>query len=138
MGASVRARRHRWRVLFLAALPGALLVSTTAHASPPTDPTPATDAPAATAATAAPAGDLTVAQALTPDEQITGSKAPTSRLAETDPELLGRTDATPVRVMVKLDYDSIATYAGTIDGLAPTSPQLTGRPLTERSSAERS
>ena len=40
--------------------------------------------------------DLT-ATPLQPDERVTGGKSPTSRLAETDPALLGRTDATPVR-----------------------------------------
>ena len=48
----------------------------------------------------------------TPDEAIDGNKSLTSRIAETDPALLGRTDATPVEVLVKLDYDSVATYQG--------------------------
>ncbi len=37
MGASARACRHRWRALVIAALPCALLVTTTANAAPPTE-----------------------------------------------------------------------------------------------------
>lgn len=59
-----------------------------------------------------------------------GAKTPTSRIAESDPDLIARTDATPVPVVVKLDYDSIATYQGDRPGLAATSPGVTGRPLT--------
>jgi hypothetical protein len=40
-------------------------------------------------------------------------------------------------VLVKLDYDSVATYTGTVAGLAPTSPAVTGRDLTATSTAER-
>ena len=72
-----------------------------------------------------------------PDEVLTGSKSLSSRIAQTDPALLGRTDATPVQVMVKLDYDSVATYQGSVDGLAATSPSVTGDELTGRSQAER-
>jgi subtilisin family serine protease len=67
---------------------------------------------------------------------VAGDKAPSSRLAETDRALLGRADATPTRVMIKLDYDSVAAYGGDVKGLAATSPSVTGRPLS-RSGAER-
>jgi hypothetical protein len=67
---------------------------------------------------------------------VSGTKAPSSRLAETDPDLLGRADGSPLRVMIKLDYDSVAAYGGDVRGLAPTSPSVTGRPLA-RSGAER-
>ena len=80
-------------------------------------------------------GDLS-ASPLTPSERLTGHKAPSSRLAQTDPELLARTDATPVRVMIKLDYDAVAAYAGGIEGLAATSPSVTGTDLTGSSPAE--
>ncbi|MGH9209826.1 MAG: S8 family serine peptidase [Acidimicrobiales bacterium] len=63
-------------------------------------------------------------------------KAPSSMLAQTDPELLGRSDAAPVQVVVKLDYDSVATYQGTVEGLDATSPSVTGEPLTGESAAE--
>jgi len=82
-----------------------------------------------------PAGSLKAA-ALSPSERITSTKAPSSRLAKTDPDLLARTDATPVRVMIKLDYDAVATYAGGIDGLEATSPSVTGTDLTGSSPAE--
>ena len=76
------------------------------------------------------------AEPLTPTSTQTGLKAPMSQLAETDPELLGRTDPTPVEVIIKLDYDSVATYSGTVDGLDATSPSLTGAELTGESTAE--
>jgi hypothetical protein len=60
-----------------------------------------------------------------------GDKAPTSRLAESDPELVSRMDATRVSVLIKLDYDSAATYGGGVPGLAPTSPSVTGEALSE-------
>ncbi len=61
---------------------------------------------------------------------ITAAKGTSSTLAETDPELLARSDGQVVDVMIKLDYDAIAVYAGGRDGLAPTSPSVTGDPLT--------
>ncbi len=57
------------------------------------------------------------------------AKSRSGQLAQTDPELLGRTDATPMFVMIKLDYDPAASYTGTVTGLSATSPGLTGRPL---------
>src|SRR5688572_29432217 len=54
---------------------------------------------------------LTATQ-LTPTDRVSGHKAPTSALAETDSELLARDDAGPVNVVIKLDYDSVATYTG--------------------------
>ncbi len=68
--------------------------------------------------------------------RVEADKAPSSRLAETDPELLARDDAEPVAVMIKLDYDSIATYQGGIENLAATSPSATGTPLTGAAPAE--
>ena len=69
--------------------------------------------------------------------RIEGTKAPTSRLAQTDPGLLARDDRAQVPVLVKLDYDAVATYSGGVAGLAPTSPSATGRALTQES-AQRS
>ena len=60
-----------------------------------------------------------------------GVKSGTARLAQTDPSLLGRTDATPVNVMVKYDYDSTATYQGGVAGLEATSPKKTGKGLRQ-------
>lgn len=76
------------------------------------------------------------ATALTPSDRVDGHKSASSRLAASDPGLLARTDSTPVRVMIKLDYDAVASYAGGVDGLAATSPGVTGRRLTGRSNAE--
>jgi subtilisin family serine protease len=67
---------------------------------------------------------------VTTAERVTATKAPTSRLAQTDRALLGRQDATAINVVIKLDYDSIATYAGGLAGLPATSPAATGRPLS--------
>ncbi|WP_422771410.1 S8 family serine peptidase [Plantactinospora sp. WMMC1484] len=78
-----------------------------------------------------------IAEPLTQTTRFDVAKAPTSRLAQTDRTLLGRTDAATVPVLVKLDYDPVATYAGNISGLPATSPATTGRKLS-RSAAERS
>jgi len=66
---------------------------------------------------------------------IEGVKSRVGRIAQTDPELLGRTDSTPVNVMVKLDYDSVATYEGGIQGLSATSPNKTGKKLKQNKGA---
>ena len=42
-------------------------------------------------------------------------------------------DAVPV--VVKLDYDSLAAYTGDIEGLAATSPSVTGEPIDPDSAA---
>jgi len=73
-------------------------------------------------------GDLSGA-GLEPEAVVDGAK--TSALAQSDPDLLARTDAARVPVLVKLDYDSIATYTGGLDGLPATSPGTTGRALTD-------
>jgi len=80
----------------------------------------------------APRDDGLVATPLDVAGRTVGSKSATSRVAESDPDLIGRTDAAPVGVIVKFDYDSVATYAGGVDGLAATSPSVTGRALTDR------
>ena len=73
----------------------------------------------------------------TPSERVEADKAPSSRLAESDPELVARNDAQPVPVMIKLDFDSQATYQGGVEGFAATSPSATGRELSSNSTAER-
>ena len=72
---------------------------------------------------------------LSPDETITGGKSDGARLAQTDPSLLGRTDSTPVNVMIKYDYDATASYAGGVAGLAATSPSVTGKELKDNKGA---
>jgi len=73
---------------------------------------------------------LNLVDVLTPQERFTAPKAPTSRLAETDTSLLGRTDSEPIPVLVKLDHDSVATYTGEVPGYEATSPAVTGEALT--------
>lgn len=82
------------------------------------------------------AGRLRLASSLQPTSVESGSKSVTGRLAQSDAALLKRTDAKTVSVMVKLDYDATASYAGDIRGLAATSPRVTGKQLTGRSTAE--
>src|SRR3954468_13323815 len=65
------------------------------------------------------------ASALTPDSTFSASKSDSGQLAQTDPSLLNRSDATPVAVMIKYDYDATASYTGGVAGLAPTSPAVT-------------
>ena len=70
------------------------------------------------------------ATALEPDgAPITSAKSRSGAIAQTDPALLGRNDTTPVPVFIKLDYDAVASYAGGVEGLAPTSPEATGKSL---------
>jgi subtilisin family serine protease len=137
----VGCQRSRWQVAALLAVPGALLVASVGQAAPPpTEPPTGTapaDAAAAEVVVPGPGGMTEVPADLTGIDIYTGHKPATSRIAETDPALLGRTDATPISVVVKLDYDSIAAYDGTIDGLDATSPSVTGQELTGRSAAER-
>src|SRR5215211_9061430 len=66
------------------------------------------------------------------------AESPSSRLAQTDPSLLGKSGTAPVSVVVKLGYDATASYRGGVAGYAATSPSVTGRALTGKSAAERS
>jgi subtilisin family serine protease len=76
------------------------------------------------------------ATALEPDgAPIQGAKSLVGKIAQSDPALLGRSDSTPVNVMVKLDYDSVATYSGGVQGLAATSPKATGKKLKQNKAA---
>src|ERR1041385_2764549 len=63
------------------------------------------------------------------------SKTPSSGLAKTDPSLLGRTDSTPVHVMVKYNFAATASYGGGISGLPATSPRVTHKKLKQNASA---
>ena len=69
---------------------------------------------------------------LVPVSRVEGFKSASGQLAQTDESLLGLRSDAPVNVVVKLDYDSVAAYAGLIDGLPATSPSVTGEPLTMR------
>ncbi|HVE17442.1 MAG TPA: S8 family serine peptidase [Ilumatobacteraceae bacterium] len=92
--------------------------------------------PSAVDAGTTPASKFT-ATGLSPSSIEKAAKSASGRLATTDPSLLGRTDATPINVVVKLDYDATASYKGDIEGLEATSPIVTGRELTGKSGAER-
>ena len=74
---------------------------------------------------------------LTPVTRAVAAKTPVSRLARSDESLLARTDSAPVQVVVKLDYEPVATYAGTLPGLPATGPAHTGRPLAGTADEER-
>lgn len=82
------------------------------------------------------AGAFTPTGGLEQTGRVAVAKSATSRIAETDPALLGRSDATPIDVVVKLDHDPLATYSGTVDGLAATSPAVTGDALSLDAPAE--
>jgi len=82
------------------------------------------------------AANLSATQ-LTPDKRIDGAKSASGRLAQTDPALLKRNDSAPVLVMIKLDYDALASYTGGVKGLAATSPRATGKDLTGASGVEK-
>jgi subtilisin family serine protease len=93
-------------------------------------------------AATAPAGPLqAVAQEgftvtpLEPVSRVEGVKSAAGRLARSDESLLRLRSAAPVNVVVKLDYDAVASYTGQIEGLPATSPAVTGKPLNMRSDA---
>ena len=68
---------------------------------------------------------------------VQGAKSASSRLARTDRSLLGQRSSAPVHVVVKLDYDSLAAYAGQLKGLPATSPAVTHKGLSLKSDAAR-
>jgi hypothetical protein len=76
------------------------------------------------------------ATGLTPSGRIEGFKSASAALAKSDADLVKRTDSDRVDVLVKLDYDAVASYTGGIGDLAATSPKVTGKPLTGKSRAE--
>jgi len=61
--------------------------------------------------------------------RIQGTKSASGRIAQSDADLLSRTDRQMVRVIVKMDVDALASYSGGRDGMAATSPSVTGKPL---------
>ena len=74
------------------------------------------------------------ARAIKPGTTIHASKALSSRLAKTDRSLLHLSGTRTVPVIVKLDYDAVASYEGGM-GPAATSPQVTGRSLAQNAAA---
>ena len=69
------------------------------------------------------------------ESQIDVPKSATGKIAKSDPALLKRTDADVVNVMVKLDLDPVASYAGGVKGLKATSPAATKKPLKSNKAA---
>ena len=80
------------------------------------------------------AGPLSAAS-LAPESTYAAPKSMSGALAQTDPALLGRTDSTPVNVLIKYDFDATASYGGGVAGLAPTSPSVTGKKLKNNKNA---
>jgi len=68
-------------------------------------------------------------------ERVSVPKAATSRLAQSDPSVLEATGTEPTAVVVKLDYDALATYAGDLPGYEATSPSVTNAPFDRGSQA---
>lgn len=91
---------------------------------------------APTAASAASGDKAFTAKKLSADTRVSGAKSATGRIAQSDPQLLKRSDTTMVNVVIKLDYDALAAYKGGLKGLAATSPSVTKKALTGRSTAE--
>jgi subtilisin family serine protease len=118
--------RPRRRGLFgLAAVIGALLLV-------------AATMPVAMAAPEAANGRKLTARALSgTGARVQGAKSASGQLAETDRSLLGVASSAPVNVVVKLDYDSLAGYRGGVKGYAATSPSVTGRRLSLKSTGVR-
>lgn len=82
------------------------------------------------------ADDLDLADAQpVPTTTDESTKAPSSSLAQTPDELLRISSSEPVPVIIKYDYDAVASYEGGVDGLEATSPAVTGEKLSEPSPA---
>ncbi|MBO3745306.1 S8 family serine peptidase [Streptosporangiaceae bacterium NEAU-GS5] len=116
-----KPRLHRSLRLVAAIAASGLVVGAFPGGSAAADPTPSPSKPSLTA------------KPLTPDNQVFGAKSFTGKLAESDAALLRTQSATPVNVVVKLDYDSLAAYKGGLSGLPATSPSVTGKALDVKS-----
>ncbi|MEV0284515.1 S8 family serine peptidase [Kribbella sp. NPDC050820] len=94
---------------------------------------PALSASAADPSPTAPNGRPWTATPLTVASTVNGAKSPSGQLAKSDPNLVNSTSTKQVRVVVKLDYDSLASYRGGLKGLPGTSPSVTGKRLDTKS-----
>ena len=72
---------------------------------------------------------------LTPTSHITVGKSDSSRIARTDRSLLREHGRQLVPVVVKFDYDALAAYRGSIQGLPATSPSVTRSKLNATTGA---
>src|SRR3954468_5111466 len=64
-----------------------------------------------------------------------GSKSMSGYAAKTDRSLLGNRSSKLVNVMIKYDFDAIASYAGRIRGLKATSPRASGKKFSQNRTA---
>ncbi len=69
------------------------------------------------------------------DGRVTTGKSPSSALAQTPAGLTRIASPAPIPVMIKFDYDAVASYTGTVSGLDATSPSVTNRPVTANTAA---
>ncbi|MFZ2502130.1 MAG: S8 family serine peptidase [Nocardioides sp.] len=67
--------------------------------------------------------------------KISGDKAPTSALAETPAALRNITSSKKIPVMIKFDYDAVASYTGSLGAYAATSPSVTRKALDKNAAA---
>ncbi len=119
-----RSRRRRGRrALFAVAGSTALVAGLTFAAGP--------SGAAAASSPLQPKGGAKVASTVHAAKSISG------RLAQSDPAVLKLTGSKPTSVMVKLDYDALASYTGYLKGYAATSPQVTNHPLNPKSAASK-
>ncbi|MFV2144114.1 S8 family serine peptidase [Isoptericola sp. G70] len=121
----MRLRKHQSRLRLAAITSGAALVITSLTA---------------TGAGAAPQDpdDLSLTEAQpTATSREDGPKAPTSALVETPKKLLSLSSSKKIPVMVKYDYDAVASYDGSVPEYDATSPAVTGEPLTKNAPAEK-
>lgn len=93
-------------------------------------------APAGSAADPPTPPDGWTATAVTADGPVIHAALSASgAMARSDESLLARTDSEVVPVMIKLDLDGAASYAGGKVGLPATSPEVTGRALADNPAA---
>ena len=74
-------------------------------------------------------------RALQVQSSSTAPKSFTARIARSDRAVLEATSSKAVNVMVRLDFDPVASYFGGVSGLAPTSPEATGKALRDNRAA---
>jgi subtilisin family serine protease len=67
---------------------------------------------------------------ITPGTTFTGAKSQSGYAAKTDRSLLHLHGSKLVNVMIKYDFDALASYNGRIHGLRATSPRATGKSFT--------
>lgn len=96
---------------------------------------------AASTATGGPAASraktlkLASVQPVLTSTETSTTKSLLGQIAKSDPALLSRTDSTPVNTVVKLDYDSVASYPGNVPGYKATNPRKTGKKLKDNRAA---